>query len=248
MSHTKLAVHAIAVLSDNYTWLLHEPQSNLYALVDPPVVEPVAAALDAAIAASGGRLAAILLTHHHPDHVDGADALRARYGARLVGAAADAHRLPRLDEAVAEGSRVSIGAASAEVFETPGHTVGHVAYYVAEGPALFCGDTLFSLGVGRFFEGTAAQMFASLAKFAPLPGETLICCGHEYTQSNARFALTVEPENAALRARAAEIDALRAQGLPTLPSRLDAERATNPFLRARSAEILGEIRAAKDRF
>ena len=190
----------------------------------------------------------ILLTHHHPDHVAGADALRVRYGAPVVGAAADAHRLPLLDLAVAEGDTVRFGVASAAVIDTPGHTRGHVAFHFAEGGVLLCGDTLFSLGCGRLLEGDAEEMFASLRKLAALPGETLVCCGHEYTQSNARFALTVEPENQALVRRAQEVGRLRSEGLPTVPSTMADELAENPFLRAPDAASLSRIRAAKDEF
>jgi len=165
-----------------------------------------------------------------------------------VGNATDAHRLPKLDIAVHEGDLVDFGAAKARVIETPAHTNGHITYYIADGGILLPGDTMFSLGCGRFFEGTAEDMFRSLSKFEDLPGETLVCAGHEYTEGNARFALSVDPENAELRARAAEVGALRAAGRATLPSRLADERACNPFLRAKDAEELGRLRAAKDNF
>jgi hydroxyacylglutathione hydrolase len=165
-----------------------------------------------------------------------------------VGNAADAHRLPKLDIAVREGDTVDFGGAKARVIDTPGHTIGHIAYYFADGEILFPGDTLFSLGCGRLFEGTAADMFSSMAKFADLPDATLVCAGHEYTASNAKFALSVDGENPALVARAAEIAALRAAGKATLPVSLGTERATNPFLRAPDAEALGKLRSAKDNF
>ncbi len=239
-----ITVTAIPVLSDNYAWLLRDSATGVTAVVDPPVVGPVVAAIEAA----GGRLDLILLTHHHPDHVDGTEALREKYNVPVIGARADAYRLPKLTREVAEGDTVALGQSLGEVIETPGHTVGHIAYYFADGPVLLSGDTLFSLGVGRFFEGTPAQMFASLAKFARLPDATLVCCGHEYTASNARFALSIDPDNEALWARAAEVTTRRAENLATVPSTLGVERATNPFLRATSAAALGEIRAAKDRF
>jgi hydroxyacylglutathione hydrolase len=239
-----VSVQAVPLFSDNYAWLLKDAATGATGIVDP--ADPDASI--AAIEAAGGRLDAIFLTHHHLDHVAGTDAVRARYGAQVIGAAADAHRLPRLDVAVRQGDSVAFGAAHAQVIETPGHTRGHIAFFIPEGDILLCGDTLFSLGCGRLLEGTAAEMFASLAKLAALPGDTLVCCGHEYTQSNARFALTVEPDNAALRARAAEVDRLRAAGERTVPSRLRDELAENPFLRAGDAVRLGEIRAAKDRF
>ncbi len=234
----------VPILSDNYAWLLTETASGAVAMVDPAD----AGACIAAVERAGGRLDLILLTHHHADHVAGTDAMRARFGCKVAGAAADARRLPRLDVAVREGDTVPFGAASAEVMETPGHTVGHIAYYFAEGGVLVCGDTLFSLGCGRLLEGTPADMFASLRKFAALPEETLICCGHEYTAANARFALSVDPDNAALQKRASEVAAARAAGRPTVPSTLDSEKAANPFMRARDASSLGDLRARKDRF
>ncbi len=239
-----VTVQAVPMFSDNYAWLLRDSGTGAVGIADPADAGAVIAAIDA----DGGRLDTIFLTHHHDDHVAGTDAVRQRYGARVVGAAADAHRLPRLDVAVAEGDTVPFGGAVAHVIETPGHTRGHIAFFIPDGEVLLCGDTLFSLGCGRLLEGTAAEMFASLQKLAALPGAALVCCGHEYTQSNARFALTVEPDNLALQARAAQVDRLRAHGDRTVPSRLQAEMAENPFLRAHDAARLGEIRAAKDRF
>jgi hydroxyacylglutathione hydrolase len=239
-----VTVQAIPMLADNYSWLLTEGVTGKIGIVDPAEAAPAIAALEAA----GLKLDMIFLTHHHPDHVGGAEELRARYGAKIVGNRADAHRLPKLDVAVHEGALVEFGVANARVIEVPGHTLGHIAYYFADGGLLFAGDTLFSMGCGRLFEGTAAQMFNSLGKFADLPDETLLCCGHEYTQSNARFALSVEPENAALRARNEEVNRLRAAGLATVPVSMGVERATNPFLRAESVEELGARRTAKDNF
>jgi hydroxyacylglutathione hydrolase len=230
------------MFADNYAWLLRESATGAAAIVDP--ADPAAALA----AAGGGQLTTILLTHHHADHTAGTDEVRDRTGAHVVGASADAHRLPRLDTAVAEGDIIAFGNTTARVIETPGHTRGHIAFFFPEDALLFCGDTLFSLGCGRLLEGTAAEMFASLAKLAALPPETRVFCGHEYTAGNARFALTVEPHNAALQARAAEVTRLRAAGTPTVPSTLAQELAANPFMRAPTAERLGEIRAAKDRF
>ncbi len=235
---------AIPMLTDNYSWLLTESASGKTAIVDPAEAEPAIAAIEAA----GGKLAYILLTHHHGDHIGGVPELVARYHPIVVGNAADAHRLPKLDIAVREGDTVEFGAAAARVIDTPGHTIGHIAYFFADGEILLPGDTLFSLGCGRLFEGTAADMFASVKKFADLPDATLVCAGHEYTQSNAKFALSVDGENPALIARAAEITALRAAGKATLPVALGTERATNPFLRAADAEALGKLRSAKDIF
>jgi hydroxyacylglutathione hydrolase len=238
-----VSVQPVPIFTDNYAWLLRCSVSGAVAIVDPADADGVAPALEAA-----GRLDLILLTHHHLDHVAGTDAVRARWGCRVVGATADAHRLPALDQAVREGDTVAFGATSAVVIEVPGHTRGHVAYFFPLGSVLLCGDTLFSVGCGRLLEGTAAEMFASLTKLAALPDETLVACGHEYTESNVRFALTVEPENLALHARALEVKQLRGAGRPTVPSMLAQERAVNPFLRAGSAARLAEIRAAKDAF
>ena len=238
-----VSVQAVAMFSDNYAWLLRDG-SGAVGIVDPAEPSAVVRAVDA----GGGRLDAIFLTHHHADHVAGTDEVRARYGCPVIGARADAHRLPRLDQAVSPGDRVMLGDTEALVIDTPGHTRGHVAFFWADGAVLACGDTLFSLGCGRLLEGTADEMFTSLRRLAALPGDSLVCCGHEYTQSNARFAVTVEPDNRALLARAASVDRLRHDGLPTVPSRLSDELAENPFLRAPDARRLGEIRAAKDRF
>jgi hydroxyacylglutathione hydrolase len=239
-----VTVQAVPCLSDNYAWLLRDSATGAIAVCDPGEAAPVIAAIDAA----GGRCDTILLTHHHGDHVDGVEEVRARFGARVVGAKADAHRLPKLDQAVAPGDTVMVGETSGIVIDSPGHTLGHVAFFFDEGDVLLSGDTLFSLGCGRLLEGTPADMFRALSLLKPLPPETLVCCGHEYTESNARFALTVEPENEALQARAREVAAARAAGQPTLPVTLGQEMATNPFLRAETVERLAEIRKAKDNF
>lgn len=246
----------IPCLKDNYAFLLHDAASGQTALVDAPEAAPIAAALDA----RGWQLTDILITHHHGDHIDGVAALRA--GTRVIGAAADAHRLPPLDLAVSPGDRFTACGAEVQVIDVPGHTVGHVAYHVPAAGAVFTGDSLMALGCGRLFEGTAAQMWDSLQRLRALPPDTLVCSGHEYADGNARFALTVDPDNATLAARAAAVASLRAAGKPTVPSLLSSEIATNPFLRADDAAlkaalgmadspdaaVLAEIRARKDRF
>ncbi|WP_428394079.1 hydroxyacylglutathione hydrolase [Lichenicoccus sp.] len=242
-----LSINPIPILSDNYAWLLRDSDSGAMAIVDPADEAPVMAAIEAE-AGSGGRLALILLTHHHADHIAAADAVRARTGARIVGAAADQHRLPRLDQAVREGDVVSLGGSRANVIETSGHTRGHISFFFAQTPALFCGDTLFSLGCGRLLEGSAQEMHDSLVRISGLPDDTLICCGHEYTQANARFALAALPHNQALAAQARQIDQQRAEGLPTVPARLGAERSTNPFLLAPSLDEFTRLRSWKDGF
>lgn len=251
-------LQTIPCLTDNYAFLLHDPASGDTACFDVPEAEPIRAAL----AARGWRLTDILLTHHHDDHIQGVADLVAATGARVTGAAADAHRLPPLDRAVAPGDRFTLCGTEARVIDVSGHTVGHVAYHLP-GPALaFTGDSLMALGCGRLFEGTAPMMWDSLCRLRGLPPETQICSGHEYTQSNARFALTIEPENPALISRVAAIGVARAEGRPTVPSMLGDELETNPFLRAdlrqvksalamadaADAEVFGAIRARKDRF
>ncbi len=234
----------IPMLADNYAWVLTEAASGTIGMVDP--AEPAAAM--AAIESGPGRLDYIFLTHHHHDHVGGVAALVEKYHPKVVGHAADAQRLPKLDISIREGDTVEFGAAAARVIATPGHTLGHIAYYFADGSLLLPGDTLFSLGCGRLFEGTAADMFGAFRKFDALPDDTLVCAGHEYTAGNAKFALSVDPDNTALQARAAQVTALRAAGKPSLPVRLGEERAANPFLRAATVEEFGRLRAAKDAF
>ena len=242
-----LHITPVPILSDNYAWLLKDQESLELAVVDPAEEAPVLAAIEAATR-SGGRLSMILLTHHHDDHIAAADAIRAHTGAVIVGAAADRHRLPRLDQAVGEGDVVMLGASRADVIKTPGHTRGHISFFFPATPALFCGDTLFSLGCGRLLEGSAAEMYHSLSRLAALPDETLICCGHEYTASNARFALAALPENAPLAQQARRISERRAEGLPTVPVRLGDERTTNPFLLARDLAEFTRLRTWKDGF
>lgn len=239
-----ITAHAIPILSDNYAWLLRCSETGAVAIVDPAEETPVAAAIDA----HGGRLDLIIITHHHDDHIAAVDAIRRRYVAPVVGAKADAHRLPPLERALVEGDTIRLGDATATVIDTPGHTRGHIAYYFADGEVLLSGDTLFSLGCGRLLEGDAADMFASLAKFAALAPTTLVCCGHEYTESNARFALHVDPHNAALVEFAKGVHEKRQAGQPTVPSLLSDEMACNPFLRAPDVATLGHLRQQKNTF
>lgn len=253
-----LEIITIPCLSDNYAFLAHDPASGETALVDAPDATPILAELDA----RGWTLSHILLTHHHDDHIAGVPAILARHPAQVFGASADQHRLPKLDRAVAEGDSFAIGAETVRVLDVSGHTLGHIAFYMPDTGAVFTADSLMALGCGRLFEGKAPQMFASLSKLAALPDETIVCSGHEYTQSNAKFALTVDPDNPALKDRVADIDRARAAGKPTVPSTLALEKATNPFLRANDpaiqahlgmtgadpASVFAEIRARKDRF
>ncbi len=239
-----IEVVRIPALSDNYIWLAHDAASGETIVVDPAVAEPV---LEAA-AARGWTISAIWNTHWHPDHTGGNAAIKAATGCTVIAPAAEAAKIPTADRLVAEGDTVTLGAFQAEVIDVPAHTAGHIAYHLPEAGIVFVGDTLFAMGCGRLFEGTAAQMFANMQRLAALPGDTTVYCAHEYTQSNGRYALVAEPDNAALVERMAAVDAMRAQGLPTVPTTIALERATNPFMRAESAKQLAERRAAKDSF
>ena len=223
--------------SDNFGVLLHDRATGRTAAIDAPE----AAAVEAALARRGWRLTDLLITHHHDDHIEGIEALKASSGCRVVAAKADAHRIPAVDVLVEEGDKVAVGSLEAEVIDTPGHTVGHIAYWFAGARILFAADTLFSLGCGRVFEGTMADMWQSLQKLRALPDDTALYCGHEYTLSNARFALTVDPGNAALQARAAEVEAQRGAHQFTLPVTLGAEKRENPFLRADDPAIAANL-------
>ena len=234
----------VPILSDNYAWLLRDSATGATAIVDPAEPKPIIAALEKA----GGRLDLIILTHHHDDHIAGTDEVRARFKCPVVGAAADAHRLPRLDQQVKEGDTIKLGNATARVIETPGHTRGQINFFFPDGEILLSGDTLFSLGCGRLIEGTAEEMFNSLKKLSALPGGTKVCCGHEYTESNARFALHVDGGNQALIKRAEQVKQQRAAGQPTVPSMMSDELAANPFLRAPDAASFAKLRAQKDTF
>ncbi|WP_068115600.1 hydroxyacylglutathione hydrolase [Tropicimonas marinistellae] len=230
-----MEIATVPCRTDNYAYLLHDPSTGATAVVDVPDAAPVRDAL----AEKGWKLTDILITHHHSDHVDGVEELKEETGARVVGAAADAHRLPPLDLAVAEGDRVSVGEAEAQVLDVSGHTVGHIAF-VFPGAA-FTADSLMALGCGRLFEGNPEMMWGSLMKLAALPPDTLIYSGHEYTADNGEFAKTVDSGNPALMARIAEVAKARSAGRPTVPSLLSQEISTNPFLRARASEVKAEI-------
>lgn len=251
-------IHQFICRSDNFGILIHDAGTGATLAVDAPE----AGAIEAELAAHGWRLTDILLTHHHEDHVAGVEALRKRHGARVTGHRADAHRLPRLDAETWPGHDLKIIGEPVQVIATPGHTSGQLAYFFPGLMALFAGDCLFSLGCGRLFEGAPPEMWQALERLRSLPPETMLYCGHEYTQANARFALSVEPGNAALQKRAREVEELRAQGKTTLPVRMREECAANPFLRPESAEIrahfnladasnaevFAALRAAKDHF
>lgn len=253
-----LEIVTIPCLTDNYAFLIHDNASGQTAVVDVPEHGPILAALKQ----RGWTLSHILITHHHHDHIGGVEALRVATGAIVVGAAADAHRLPPLDLAVSEATTFSIGAEVARIIDVPGHTIGHIAFHFRDEGYVFTADSLMAMGCGRLFEGTPDQMWNSLQKLAALPPETMVCSGHEYTENNLRFALTLEPDNPALILRSGKIALAREARMPTVPSRLGEELATNPFLRASQpgmkaavglrgspdATVFAEIRARKDRF
>jgi len=232
-----LQIEQFPCLDDNYGFLLHDPDTSLTAAIDTPDANRIAAELDR----HGWSLSHIFNTHHHADHAGGNLALKTRFGCRIVGPGHDADRIPGLDVGVGDGDIVEFGAHRIEVLDTPGHTSGHIVYYLPDTQAAFVGDTLFSMGCGRLFEGSPAQMWQSLQKILQWPDDTRLYCAHEYTLANANFALSVEPENAALVARAREVAELRRQGRPTVPTLLGTERATNPFLRPASPALQARL-------
>lgn len=253
-----MEVILVPAFADNYIYVLRDAASGKVGVVDPGDAAPVQAELER----RGWSLTHIFLTHHHDDHIGGAEALKARYRASVVGARADAHRISGLDVMLSDGDRTVFGEQTARVFAVPGHTSGHIAFWFEAAETLFSGDTLFSLGCGRLFEGTPAQMWDSLQSLRALTDSTRVYCGHEYTQSNGRFALTVDPDNVALHQRMEEVAALRERNQPTLPTTIGMERRTNPFLRADdpgvqsaigmsgapSVEVFAELRRRKDHF
>lgn len=235
-------IQLIPVLSDNYCYAIIDEQTKQAAIVDPGETEPV----ESFLKSQGLKLTDILLTHHHGDHIHGANALKTEYQATIWGAEKDAHRIPILEKKLSEGDEINILGKSATVIETPGHTSGHICFWFKDLCALFCGDTLFSMGCGRLFEGTAEEMWDSLQKIMALPDETQIYCGHEYTMSNAQFCQTIEPDNIDLQERINEVKTLRESGKPSLPVTLGVEKKTNVFLRAGSAEDFAKVRKQKD--
>jgi hydroxyacylglutathione hydrolase len=234
----------VPALADNYIWLVHDAASGETVVIDPAEADPVLAEAEQ----RGWRISQIWNTHWHPDHTGGNAAVKAATGAMITGPAAEAARIPTLDRQVRQGETVRLGTVEALVLEVPAHTAGHIAYHLPGEAVAFVGDTLFAMGCGRLFEGDAAQMHDNLQRLAQLPPDTRIFCAHEYTLSNARFAVTAEPDNAEIRQRLAEVERLRASGVATIPTTIALERATNPFIRASSADALGELRRAKDAF
>ena len=251
-----LQIEQLPVLSDNYIYLIRDPATGQTGVVDPALAEPV---LDA-LARLNWQLTHIINTHHHSDHVGGNEILIRETGCTVVGPRADRARIPGIVTEVGDGDTLALGAARATVYDVPGHTRGHIAYWFAESAALFCGDTLFALGCGRMFEGAPPQFWASLSRIKALPSDTTLYCAHEYTASNARFALHADPDNAALKAYADEVTDKRTRGEWTVPTRLDRELATNPFLRADAPDMqarwgggdavatFAALRSAKDSF
>jgi hydroxyacylglutathione hydrolase len=234
----------IPALSDNYIWMAHDPASGETVVVDPAQAEPVLAEADR----RGWRIGQIWNTHWHPDHTGGNATIKQATGCTITGPAAEAARIPTLDRTVREGDRVRLGEVEAEVLEVPAHTAGHIAYHLPTEQLIFVGDTLFAMGCGRLFEGTAEQMYANMKRLAALPAGTLVYCAHEYTLSNARYALVAEPDNDAIRDRLARVIAMRDQDEATVPTSIALELETNPFMRARSAGELAARRQAKDQF
>lgn len=245
-------------LKDNYGVLLHDPADGSTAAIDAPD----AAAIDAALSEAGWRLTDILVTHHHADHTGGIADLKKRHGCRVVGPRKEAQKIPGVDVTMREGDFVTVGSLNGRILETPGHTSGHIAYWFKLEKLAFVGDTLFSVGCGRVLEGTADQMWQSLLKLRNLPSETLVYCGHEYTAANVHFALTIEPKNTTLRARAEEVVRLCDANIPTIPTTIANEKSTNPFLRAdlhsvasavnleggAPSQVFARIRSMKDKF
>jgi hydroxyacylglutathione hydrolase len=238
-----MEIVAVPVLTDNYVWLIHNDETGETAAVDPSVSDPV---LDAA-AARGWSITQVLNTHWHPDHTGGNEGIKAATGCTIT-APAEAKRVSQVDRVVAEGDRVKVAGAEAVVWEIPAHTAGHIAYYFEDEAIIFVGDTMFAMGCGRLFEGTAEQMYSNMQRIAALPGDVRIYCGHEYTLANGRFAKHVEPDNRAIAERLARVETMRDEGRITLPTTVQQERETNPFVRSTNVEEFAHRRAAKDSF
>lgn len=238
-----MIVIPIPALSDNYIWMFRDPASGSVAVVDPGQDAPALAAAEQ----HGWIITHILNTHWHPDHTGGNAGTKAATGAPII-APAEAEKVSAVDRVIAEGDRVSVGELVAEVWDIPAHTAGHVALYFKAAKMIFTGDTLFAMGCGRLFEGTAEQMFANMQRFAALPDDVRIYCGHEYTLANARFANHVEPDSAAVSLRLAKVAQMREKGEVTLPTTIGEEKATNPFMRAGSVAELARLRTTKDSF
>lgn len=253
----QLEIHQFPCLSDNFGVLIHDATANVTASIDAPE----AAAVRRALAEKGWRLTHILTTHHHADHVGGNEELKAETGCTIVGPKGEAGKIPGIDVKVGEGDRYTLGGFEVQVLDTPGHTIGHITYWIPAAKVAFVGDTLFAMGCGRILEGDARMMWTSLGKLMKLPRETVVYCGHEYTVANGTFAVGIEPGNTALAARLEKVKALRAAGKPTLPTTIGEELETNPFLRAPNAairkhlgmaanadwEVFGEVRERKNR-
>ncbi len=253
---SELQIHQFPCLDDNYGVLIHDAEAGLTASIDAPD----AAAVQCALAEKGWSLTHILTTHHHADHTGGNAELKANTNCQIVGPRAEQAKIPGIDKAVGEGDTFKFGRFDVQVFDTPGHTSGHISFYIPAAKVAFAGDTMFALGCGRLFEGTPQQMWTSLSKLMALPDDTQVYCGHEYTLSNAKFAVGVDPDNADLKARLADIEAKRAKGLPTVPTSIGLERTTSPFVRASDPglrerlgladaadwEVFAEVRKRKD--
>ncbi len=241
---SKLEIVAVPAFADNYLWLVHDSDSGETAVVDPGDATPVLAAAEA----RGWRIGQVWNTHWHPDHTGGNQAVVAATGASLCAPAAEAAKIADIDVALSDGDTVRLGDHVGEVWEVPGHTLGHIALIFRDAGVAFVGDTMFAMGCGRLFEGTPEQMFASLERLGQLPADTAVYCAHEYTLANARFAAAVEPGNTAIAERLAVVEAARERGDATVPTTIAAEHATNPFLRAANIADFTERRAWKDRF
>jgi len=239
----RLTVTAVPVLSDNYVWLIHNAESGETAAVDPSVADPVLAAAET----RSLHITQVLNTHWHPDHTGGNDSIRDATGCTITGPA-EAERVSKMDRIVSEGDRIQFGGSEAIVWDIPAHTAGHIALYFEDEGMIFVGDTMFAMGCGRLFEGTAEQMYANMQRIAALPEDVRIYCGHEYTLANARFAANFDPDNADVARRLEQVSAMRDAGRITLPTTVADERATNPFVRARNAQEFAELRTAKDSF